>query len=319
MVVSNDMLEVVRKKSLEQVVRKDVLMFGEDLNELSELLKPIGELGFRRIGASRTEITESLLQSIPHFAAILVDARQTSFIQACAFVERVKEQAIVVPVVWLGGVDDEPMRDSLYRPDLVIKEPFGPSEVLQSVTQVLTNRLFPAEIHTCFETSIMDSLLDNFNCPVEHIESEMRSDPLPLGSISAMVSLVSSELCGALVVSADNPFFERGFKNLLPENTSPDGVDFAGEMANTIAGRLKSQLFKFGCRVQHAFPLVVQGHPISLAYGSLYGTSLLKHIDTQWGRVSVELYLDWVDAEQIREENNEKVEEAQDEGTLEFF
>jgi CheY-specific phosphatase CheX len=315
MVISSELSE----QTLSRHVRKDILLVDRGRGELMKGLERVRDLAFELTQVSSFDVVCGLIHSTPAFAAVAVDAHGMDDDLAGRIFTAIKRKDALTPVVWLCTGHQTPPTFAGEEPDIVLNSPSSSQALSARLLAQLTGRFFPKQIQEEFDHSIVTALEENFKCKDFQIESYLKSDAYASGTISAMVSMVSDDLCGAIIISGSHEFFERCYKNIIPDSDTVLASDIAGEICNAIAGRLKGNLRNHGCRVDHAFPIIVEGHPISLGYGGPGRLNLVKSVNHTWGTVHIELFLDWVDLDALNAVDHQPDEPDQEPGSLSFF
>ena len=88
------------------------------------------------------------------------------------------------------------------------------------------------------------------------------TDPLLLGDVSGIISIVSESFNGSFAISLSEAIFCSIAKNMLGEAClaiDEKNVDLVGELANMILGQAKIELGQLGYAVQMAIPSCVWG------------------------------------------------------------
>ncbi len=111
------------------------------------------------------------------------------------------------------------------------------------------------------------------------------TDPLLLGDVSGIISVVSETFNGSFAISLSEAIFCGISKNMLGEDCpaiTEKNVDLVGELANMILGQAKVELGQLGYAVQMAIPSCVWGkdHKIKHFGG---GTCVVLPFETEIG------------------------------------
>ncbi len=88
------------------------------------------------------------------------------------------------------------------------------------------------------------------------------ADPMLLGDVSGIISIVSESFNGTFAISLSEAIFCNIAKNMLGEECTAiteQNVDLVGELANMILGQAKIELGQLGYAVQMAIPTCVWG------------------------------------------------------------
>ena len=298
-------------------VRKDILVLDGGRGELETALGTAKGLTCEATFVRRFEVACDLIESSPVYAAVVVDGTEIDAVLADRIFKSIKRKDRETPVLWLSNSLGEVPHFAGQGPEAVLASPCSGQMLSALLGSHLKGRFFPRQIREEFEAALVSALQDNFECAVLDSEGFLKSDAFASGSVSAMVAMMSEDIAGAIVVRGADDFFKRCHGSLLPGTEQAVPGDLAGEIANTVAGKLQRRLRAYGCEMMHAFPVIVQGHPISLGYGGPRRINFMQSVTTDCGVLNIELCLDWLDNPLIKREGTE--EEALEPGCLSFL
>jgi chemotaxis protein CheX len=117
------------------------------------------------------------------------------------------------------------------------------------------------------------------------------TDPLLLGDVSGIISIVSEVFNGTMAISLSEAVFKKIAENMLGEKCeaiTEQNVDLVGELANIILGQAKIELGQLGYAIQMAIPSCVWGkdHKIKHFGG---GSCVVLPFDTEAGVIHCEV------------------------------
>jgi CheY-specific phosphatase CheX len=297
-------------------VRKEVLLVEPNDPAFSGLVPLLSDLAFNVTRLGDAGWVEQIIKGAPPYALVCVDGSAIEEDLSKTILAAIDDCDITVPLLWLSSKQEYASSSlNIRKTDAVLTRPCSPQLLEAKFLRLLKTRFFPEEVRDIFVDSVTKALAENFQKEMNVVNSYLKADPLALGPVSAMVSFVGENCNGCVTVSGLPDFFVKTHERLVPGLEAPPPGEVAGEMANTITGGFKAALSHFGLTLRHSFPIIVEGHPISLAYGGPGRLALVQTISDEVGDVHIELCLDVFAPLPDRAEEADVLEE----GEINFF
>lgn len=122
----------------------------------------------------------------------------------------------------------------------------------------------------------------------------LKKDTYSYGSITGIIGMASSTICGCMVLSFSESCILKIVANMLYEEPKSkiddDIVDAVGELTNMICGGAKAQLAKLNHKFDLATPTMITGKGIEIAYHTEAPTIVIP-FSTDYGDFVVEANL----------------------------
>ena len=276
-------------------IRKEILVVDNDGGELTAIFPRLRDLSFNISHIKNPSWVAEIVSGCPPYALIAINGPATTDEEAQSILEAIVERDNRVPIVWLDNATHKPPQYEDRVPDVVLRSPCSPQALQANVYRLLKSRFFPETVRRMFVEAAQESMAECFQTHLKSVDSYLKADAMSLGPVSATVSFVGDGCQGCATISGSKQFFLASQKRLLPDMPAPRATDIAGEAVNVITGRFKSKLLKFGLKLRHSFPLLVEAHPLSLTYGGPGRMALVETLHDGEGECYLELCIDLMD------------------------
>ena len=273
-------------------IRKEILFLEPKDDVFDHVITLLSDLAFNVTRIKNPQWFKEIVKGSPPFAMVAIDGTGMDPETAMGLLSTMEMTDPSVPLIWLCEPQAEPPAFGDRTPEEVLNTPCSNHLLEAKLLRLLKLRFFPKDIRQIFVDSVSTALEDNFQTKVDAVNSYLKADALALGPVSAMVSFVGENCNGCITVSGAPPFFIASHNRLVQGLEPPPPGEVAGEMCNSITGYFKATLGKYNLTLRHSFPIIVEGHPISLAYGGPGRLALVETVSDGEGDVHVELCLD---------------------------
>ena len=156
--------------------------------------------------------------------------------------------------VYTGAEDLEQFNHTKYSISKLIKKPLPPSELFESVDQEMARsykNLYTQEVIkmvTGVGTEVINSIFGIKDCEV--VAPFIKKAQVSYGDFSSMIPLFGREIYGSIAVSMERGNVERAISNFVGDASDVVResmiIDYIIEIANQLAGRLKTSLKRSG-------------------------------------------------------------------------
>ena len=295
------------------LARKYVLVIATPDSALAAVAKDLSGFEFRVTLARTEQAGMDFIDNAPDISLVAVDGASVS--DPSKFLYRLRDHHRDLPVMWLA----DPQNQATFRgepPNVMLQTPLDSEAFRTQANALMFDDFYPKTIVHGLLSSGNAVLATGFEVPVECGDPWLKLTERLAGNVHAYIPFMADSALGHLMAGGDLAALAGLGEHLgfdLDEGARQVAIDVAGEIANQVLGRMKSDCPDALQNVRMGVPIVWVGEAID-AHFSSKKPNLVVEFETQFGAVYLDFGLHAFTAGEGAEE-----EEFMAPGDLELF
>lgn len=247
---------------------KHLLFVEPEGGALGALGPRLLELGLVTLHATTVEAAERIVGSTGLLSLVAID--DTVGLEAGAeLLAAIKREHADLPVVWISSRPaTAPLSRSEFMPDAILHHPVDVETLRADVDRLLMEQLYPPALVQLLADSCCEVMFAAYGVTPTVKDRHIRANRNALGTVNAILPFCGRHIAGRVVVGAEEPVLLAIRATTLPHATGSllAAEDLAGELANLVAGRMKSHFAGFHFDFELGTPIFVTGPQIAVRY-----------------------------------------------------
>ncbi len=283
-------------------IRKHIVLVDEHGGTLAGMAPRLKELGFQIVLISDPNMVLDTVRNVRKLALVVMNGSMVKDL-ANSLVGALKGMHPELPVLYCGDTD-APVEFSGPKPDFIFVGPFPAEKINEHAIALLRQSLYPQAIVDGLRKITTDMLTSfgDFSVSEEPFLKASRTLLLPLNAVIPVTG--SDHLAGHLLVSGKEDVLRSAYAALFGNDPASVEVleDMVGEIANMLAGGIKTFIEKKGSSMVIGVPTFIRGQQVSFRRGILTPSLTLgatfngkKQSGSTGEDLFVELYFERID------------------------
>lgn len=226
---------------------KHLLFVEPEGGALGALGPRLLELGLVTLHATTVEAAERIVGSTGLLSLVAIDDA-VGLEAGAELLAAIKREHADLPVVWISSRPaTAPLSRSEFMPDAILHHPIDVETLRTDVDRLLMEQLYPPSLVQLLADSACEVMFAAYGVTPTVRDRHIRANRNALGTVNAILPFCGRHIAGRVVVGAEEDVLLAIRATTLPHAAGSllAAEDLAGELANLVAGRMKSHFAGF--------------------------------------------------------------------------